>query len=377
MTARPGRGCHERGVGCCGPASHTKGNFQVSTDRERVIATAPDPVVRQFLRMADDSIVAVLPFALSVAARLAIADECAGAGRSVKDLAQVLNAAPDPLERLMRALVSCGFFTEDADGLFALAPLGQLLRTDSPVSLRATLSNLDTYRAWLGAVETISTGSPSFDSMFGTPFFSHKEQDDGAGVSFDERMHERASRLYAGLAVLPDWHGVSCLLDIGGGRGTVLASVLEENPDLRGILFDRSDVIERSATSGTLEPFEARCRLVGGDFFAGLPGGADAHLMCSVLHDWDDEDAVRILTRSREALPEGGRIFLCEMILPESTEPHPAYWSDLGMMVLLGGRERSYEQYQTLLRAAGLRAVKVTPLPGSSFGVIEARGARS
>lgn len=360
------------------PAPGAKqGPSPVSADRERAIATATDPVVREFLRMADDSIVAVLPFALSLAARLAVADQCADAGQSAEDLARVLNTAPDPLKRLLRTLASCGFFTQDTQGRFALTELGPLLRTDSPVSLRATLSNLDTYRAWLDAVETISTGHPSFDTTFGSRFFSHKEEDAEAGACFDARMHERASRLYTSLATLPAWRDLACVLDIGGGRGAVLASVLAANPGLRGVLFDRSDVIERAKASGPLREFGNRCAFAEGDFFAALPDGADGHLMCSVVHDWDDEDAVTLLTTSRQALREGGRVLLCEMVLPEGAEPHPAHWSDLGMMVLLGGRERTLGHYRTLLEAAGLHITRVTPLPDSLFSVIEAQATRA
>ncbi|MGW2046483.1 methyltransferase [Streptomyces sp. NPDC001858] len=345
----------------------------MSTDRERVIATATDPVVRDFLRMADDSIVAVLPYALSAAARLAIADECSDSARSVKDLARVLNVAPGALERLLRALAGCGFFQEENEGWFALTELGQLLLSDSSVSMRETLSNVDSYRAWLGAVDTIATGRPAFDSEFGTKFFVHKEGDDQVGASFDQRMQERATRLYGGLATLPAWQGIRRVLDIGGGKGAVLTSVLEANPHLRGILFDRPAVVERTEKAGFPTSLRDRCSTASGDFFHELPTGADAHLMCSVLHDWEDHEAVEILRRSREALAAEGRVLICEMITPESSEPHPARWSDLGMMVLLGGRERTLAQYRTLLWPAGLEISNVTPLAESFYSVIEAR----
>ncbi|KIF79548.1 hypothetical protein QR77_37880 [Streptomyces sp. 150FB] len=341
------------------------------------MSTATDPAVRDFLRMADDSIVAVLPYALSVAARLAIADECADSARNVKDLARVLNVAPGALERLLRALAGCGFFSEDDEGRFALTELGQLLLSDSPVSMRETLSNIDSYRAWLGAVETISTGRPAFDTEFGTKFFAHKEGDDQVGAAFDQRMQERASRLYGGLATLSTWQGVHRVLDVGGGKGAVLTSVLRANPHLDGILFDRPAVLERTEKTGFLTPLRDRCTTASGDFFQELPTGADAHLLCSVLHDWDDHEAIEILSRSREALAAEGRVLICEMILPESGDPHPARWSDLGMMVVLGGRERTLAQYRTLLRPAGLEMSNVTALTGSYFSVIEARAVQA
>ncbi|MFI6409696.1 methyltransferase [Streptomyces sp. NPDC050548] len=322
--------------------------------------------------MADDSIVAVLPYALSVAARLAIADEFSDSAKNVKDLARVFNVAPGALERLLRTLASCGFFTEDSEGRFSLTQLGHLLRSDSPVSMRATLSNVDSYRAWLGAADTISTGQPAFDSEFGAGFFAHKDHDSAVGATFDERMRERANRLYAGLAALPAWDGVRCVLDIGGGKGTILEAILTAHPHIRGILFDRPNVVERAELSGELVPLRDRCETAAGDFFGALPTGADAHLMCSILHDWEDDEAIEILRRSREALQADGRLLICEMILPESNEPHPAWWSDLGMMVVLGGRERTLGQYRSLLRLAGLQISNATPLANSFFNVIEA-----
>ncbi|WP_250404607.1 acetylserotonin O-methyltransferase [Streptomyces cellostaticus] len=348
----------------------------MSTDREHVIATATDPVVREFLRMADDSIVAVLPYALSVAAHLGVADELRDSARTVEDLARVLGLSSGALERLLRTLASCGFFTDHGEGLFALTRLGRLLQTDSPVSMRATLANVDSYRAWLGAVDTIATGRPAFDNEFGAGFFTHKDGDCQVGATFDERMRERAGRLYAGLATLPVWKDTRCLLDIGGGKGAVLASVLTANPHVSGILFDRRSVVERAEASGELAPLRDRCRTEPGDFFQEIPGGADAHLMCSVLHDWEDDDAVTILRRSREALPADGRLLICEMLLPSSGEAHPAWWSDLGMMVVLGGRERTLDRYRSLLRRAGLRLSEVTRLPDSFFSVLEARRER-
>ncbi|MFF3410938.1 methyltransferase [Streptomyces sp. NPDC002742] len=347
----------------------------MNSERENVIATATDPVVRDFLRMADDSIVAVLPYALSVAGHLAIADEFTDSARSVEHLAQALGVSTGALERLLRTLASCGFFTDLGEGRFSLTRLGQLLQTDSPISMRATLSNVESYRAWLGAVDTIATGRPAFETEFGAGFFAHKEHDDQVGAMFDERMRERASRLYSVLATLPAWKGAQCVLDIGGGKGAVLASILTANPHLGGILFDRPGVVERAELSGELAPLRDRCQVAAGDFFQAIPDGADTHLMCSVLHDWEDEDAITILTRSGEALPANGRLLICEMLLPDSSEPHPAWWSDLGMMVVLGGRERTLDQYRSLLQRAGLRVSDVTPLPDSFFSVIEAQTA--
>lgn len=352
----------------------------MATDRESLIAVASDPVVREFLLMADDSIVAILPYALSIAVRIGVADEChAQGGGTAETLSKSLDVEPDVLERLLRTLASCGFFSEDEHREFRVTALGELLRSDSPVSMCATLRNVDSYRAWLGAIAAgwpASAGEePAFASEFGMSFFSHKQSDDLAAATFDSRMKERSSRLYPGLATLGQWADVSCVLDIGGGNGTVLGAILNANPHVHGILFDRPDVIRRAQGDGALDGLGERCETVAGDFFGpdALPSAADAHLLCSVLHDWEDGAATEILRRSAESLPDHGRLFICEMVLPDHGGPHPAHWSDLGMKVILGGRERTADQYRDLLSEAGMRLVTLRPIPGSFFSLIEAR----
>jgi hypothetical protein len=341
-------------------------------DREKIIADAPDPVVRNFLRMADDSMVAILPYALSVAARLGIADMCTPSGRSVKELADPLRLQPDYLRRLMRTLAGCGFFAEDDAGRFSVTSLGQLLRSDSPVSMRATLSNTDSYRAWLHAADAGMTRLPAFADSLGAEFFIHKEVDPAAGGAFDKRMEERSGRFYVDISTIRMWRSARCVLDVGGGMGVVLASILEATPSLKGILFDRPAVLARAETSDVLNSVRHRCEMIAGDFFDELPTGADVHLLCSILHDWDDDNMCHILKRCRAALHPAGRIIICEMLIPEDKLAHPARWSDLGMMVTLGGRERSLTEYRALLRSCALKITDVIPLLESPFSVIEA-----
>jgi SAM-dependent methyltransferase len=165
-------------------------------------------------------------------------------------------------------------------------------------------------------------------------------------------------------------------MDIGGGTGTVISAILQAQPQLSGVLFDRRSVIDLAAHDTPLAPVRDRCTLVTGDFFDELPQGADVHVLGSVLHDWDDEKAADILRASLRALPPGGRILVCELLVPEATEPHPARWSDLGMLVLLGGRERTLSEFDKLFAAAGLVRTRVLPVGESSFSLIEATAAQ-
>ncbi|WP_157101809.1 methyltransferase [Nocardia caishijiensis] len=319
--------------------------------------------------MADDSIVAVLPYALAIAARLDLADACASDGSTVAELADATGFDVEPLTSLMAALAGAGFFARDDRGRFTCTELGAVLGARSAVSMRATLSNVDTYRAWLRAVDAVGDGR-ALPAASGEAFFSDKAQTRESQQAFSTRMRERSERLYSGVAKLPVWGDAHTVLDIGGGTGTVLAAVLCAQPHLNGILFDLDPVIDLAATRSPLDQVRARCALVTGSFFEELPENADTHLLCSVLHDWDDDKAEDILRASARALPPGGRVLVCELILPETGEPDPAHWSDLGMLMLLGGRERGLSDFDKLFAAAGLMRTRV--LPVGIFSLIEA-----
>lgn len=332
--------------------------------------SVPDPVVREFLLMADDSVVAVLPYTLAIAARLDVADACAPEGSTPEELAATVGLAAEPLMSLMNALTGAGFFTRDQRGRFTPTELGAVLKADSALSMRATLSNLDSYRAWLQAADAAAERQP-ITAAHGETFFEDQETRSTTEAAFNTRMQERAMRLYAGLADLPVWDGARTVMDIGGGTGTVMSAVLQAQPQLSGVLFDRASVIDLAARDSLLDPIRDRCTLVAGDFFDKLPRDADIHLLGSVLHDWDDEKAADILRASVRALPPCGRILVCELIVPGTSEPHPARWSDLGMLVLLGGRERTLSEFDKLFAAAGLVRARVLPVGESAFSLIE------
>jgi SAM-dependent methyltransferase len=346
----------------------------VQSELERLVRSVPDPIVREFLLMADDSIVAILPYALAIAARLGVADACASTGSTTKELAAAVGFAAEPLRSLMNALTGAGFFARDKRGRFTPTALGAVLSADSAFSMRATLSNTDSYPAWLQAAYAAAQRQP-ITAAFGETFFEDKETDPTAEAAFDTRMQERATRLYLGLAELPVWDGAHTVMDIGGGTGTVLSAVLQAQPQLSSVLFDRGSVIDLAAS--VLDPVRDRCTLVAGNFFRELPKGADVHLLCSVLHDWDDDRAADILRASVTALAPGGRVLVCELVVPETSEPHPARWSDLGMQVVLGGRERTLSEFDELFAAGGLARVRVLPVGPSAFSLIELVEARS
>jgi O-methyltransferase domain/Dimerisation domain len=332
-------------------------------------APQPEILLDDYLSLIDDSCVAILPHVLRLAAELGIAEQLAEGERTAVEIAEAVGAHPGALARLLRALVSIGMLTEQKH-TFRLTPAGNRMREGADNSVRASLLNTDSQLAWLQSLYTLRTGRPAYDRQHGA-FFAHKDADDTANVLFLRRMRERASRLYSRFVTTGDWTGCRVVMDIGGGDGYLIEQVLEHVRGVRGALFDRPAVVDVVRAAGTFD--RHACRLEAGDFFAGVPGGADTHLLCSVLHDWTDEQCVTILRNSRDALEPGGRLMIVEMLLPAEGSWHPSTWSDLGMMVLTGGRERTAKEFEVLLTKAGYIMSGVRAIPDSPFSVVNAK----
>lgn len=332
----------------------------------------PDVLIDNLFDMADDSCIAILPHALRVTVRLGIADHLGDSTVGVQDLAAAVSVEGEALYRLLRALVTVGIVEEPKPRCFALSRLGQRLRLGATASSRWSIENGDSADAWSHADQTLVSGKATFDSVFGQSFFSHKYKDPRAQDSFAARMSERARNCYGEFVAATDWAGSKVVMDIGGNDGYLLEILLLQVPHLAGILFDQATVIDSAISRDCLAAVKDRSRMMAGDFFEGLPQAADTHLMCSVLHDWPDDRAATILRNSRNALPPGGRLLVVEMLLPEGPEWHPSKWSDIGMMVLTGGRERSQAEFDRLFQENGFSLSSVTAIPKSHHSLLEA-----
>ncbi|WP_225728288.1 MULTISPECIES: acetylserotonin O-methyltransferase [unclassified Nocardia] len=332
----------------------------------------PSVLVDEYLTLVDDSCVALLPHVLRIAAEFRLADLLADGPMDVAALARTVGADAGALYRLLRALASVGFFEEVTPRTFALSALGRRLCSDSADTVRESVLQSDSYRAWATAADAFRKGAPVSLNGDGQDFFGHKDSDASADRSFTRRMRERAARCYAGVVDAVDWSRSTVVLDIGGGDGFLLGGILRREPRLTGVLFDRPAVVAAVESSGHLSYLAGRLRLAGGDFFRELPDGADTHLMCSVLHDWTDAQVELVLERSRAALAPHGRLLIVEMLVPDGNDWHPSKWSDLGMLVLTGGRERDGREFTDRLAAAGYAVSAMRPVPDSYFTLIEA-----
>ena len=313
--------------------------------------------------------------ALHAAARLGIADRLADGPRSSDELAAETGTDPDALHRLLRALAASGVFRQLEGRRFELTTLGEGLRSDVPGSVHGWALMIGRpmhWNTWSSLVESIRTGENTFRLVHGTDVWSYRAERPDELAIFDGAMTSVTGVVDAAVVDAYDFGRFGEIVDVAGGRGALLAAILAKHDSVRGVLFDQPDVVANAGTF--LDRFGDRCRAVGGSFFDRVPDGADAYLLKSILHDWQDEECGAILRVIRNAMPEHGVLLVLERDLGAPNENAPAKLSDLNMLVNPGGRERSEDEYAALFVAAGLRYVGATP-SAAGVSIFEAAAA--
>lgn len=316
---------------------------------------------------------------LHVAVQLGLADVLADGPRSVADLAALTGAHAASLGRLVRALASLGVVADEGDGNVGLTPLGVPLRADTPSSVRDHVLFLTGewfWRSWGDLLASIHTGRSAFEHQFGMPVFDYLGQDQDAGAIHHAFFTAMAARSTPPHVAAYDYGRFGTIVDVGGNVGPLLAGILHAHPGVRGVLFDLPFVVADAASILAEAGVTDRCTVVGGDFFAAVPGGADAYVLKYIIHDWDDARAGTILRRCREAMAPDATLLLIEQVLPERLETGAAAWQaarlDLQMLVLTsGGRERTEAEFRRLLAGAGFALQRVVPT-ASPFSILEA-----
>jgi predicted O-methyltransferase YrrM len=335
-------------------------------------ATAPRDLV---IRLMDGYLSTQM---LYVAVRLGLPDRLIDGPRTSTDLAAAVGAAPAALHRLLRGLVMEGLLSEETDERFALTDAGRLLCADGRgrVSVRGAVLVRGAlyYRAAAGLIDTIRGGGSAFRQAFGVDLFEHLATAPDDAAIFQLSMLARSHQEAEALATTYDFTPFQHVVDVGGGYGVTLAAILNACPGVRGTLFDRPDVADGARTRLAAAGLGERVNVAGGDFFEGVPGGGDVYVLSRVLHDWDDEKAVRILTSCRRAMPAGGRVVIVDAILGDRVHDQPAaVRMDLHMLTLASGRERTAAEFESLLRAANLRINRIlTPAGASGIQIIDA-----
>jgi hypothetical protein len=312
-----------------------------------------------------------LSAALSVAADLGISDQLADGPRTVAELAEALSVDEDTLDRLLGALVTVGVYATTDDGSYANTGLGEGLRSDVPVSIRPlarTLQDPALWAAWGHLGHSVRTGENAFESLHGIDVWTHREREPVQNAIFNANMAALSSQVAGAVAEAYDFSGLSSIVDVGGGQGVLLDAVLDANEHLTGTVFDQAHAVAETPTRGSVA---SRWAAVSGSFFDAVPP-ADAYLLKAILHDWDDDRCVEILRTCVRSLNDGGVVLVVEMLLGRPGHEVDAAFSDLNMLVLPGGRERSEQQFAALFDAAGLRLTRVVHTR-SRVSILEAR----
>jgi len=312
--------------------------------------------------------------AITAAADLGVADALAKRPLSADELAVEVNADPDALGRLLRALITRGIFRQRRDGRYELTPLADTLRSDADVSLAAMarwLGSAQHREHWSHAADAVRTGRPVIPELRGKPVFEYLADEPQLAEIFNQAMTSASELSISPVTAAYDFSPYATIVDVGGGHGRFLTAILAATPAARGILFDLPQVVAGAPTLLRQHHTHDRVRVVEGSFFERVPDGGDAYVLKHVIHDWPDDDAVHILRNVRSAADAGKRVLLIEWVIPKHDRDFCGKWIDLEMLITAGARERTATEYDQLLNRAGFEMTRVVET-ASPFSLVEA-----
>jgi len=311
-----------------------------------------------------------------VAATLGVADLLRGGPKSSHELAEALAVDPEALYRVLRALASIGIFAETDPHCFALTPLAQPLQTDAPGSLRASAMLYGEPWWWQACgdlLHSVRTGRPAFDHVHGESLFAYLRHAADAAALFNDHQSNMTRQDAAAVVNAYGFRECARVVDVGGGHGALTAAILKACSWTTAILFDQPAVIEGAKQRLCAEGLTDRCDCVAGDFFESVPVGGDAYVLKDIVHDWDDNRATAILRKCRRAMASesSAKLLVVEKVIPPGNTPFAGKLTDITMLLVAGGRERTANEYETLLNEAGFALTRIVPT-SSPASVIEA-----
>lgn len=303
---------------------------------------------------------------IGLIAELGIADLLADGPMNAADLAARTDVNADALYRLLRAVSMVGVFTETAPKTFALTPMSETLRSGVHGSMRDMvlwLTSETNYKCWGDLKYSVKTGLPAADKVLGADTFEYfTKVNPAVGEIFNNAMTDFATESHSTAVAAYDFSGFKKIVDVGGGHGALISAILNATPGLQGVVFDLPEVVAGAPKLLAERGVADRCDTVGGDFFEGVPAGADAYVSSVVLHDWSDEKATTILSNIRKAMAPGGKVLSIDAVIPAGNEPYPGKIIDLEMLVMTpGGRERTADEWAALYAGAGLKLTRIIP----------------
>jgi O-methyltransferase domain/Dimerisation domain len=313
--------------------------------------------------------------AIHVATVLGLPDRVADGPRSFADLAAETGCHPRSLYRLLRALASVGVFEELEGERFTSTDLSNALRADAaePVAgWAAFVGRPPFWQAWGALLHSVRTGENGFASVHGQDVWEYRAQRPEESAAFDAGMTALSAFVARSVLDVYDFGQFGEVVDVGGGRGALVAAMLKRWPDLRGVVFDQPHVVAGAPELLEAAGVAARSRVVSGSFFDAVPGDGDAYVLKHIVHDWPDDKAVEILRTCRRDMPVGATLLLLERLILGRNEGPDATFSDLNMLVNPGGQERTEAEYAAMLGAAGFLLTRIVPTT-SDMSVIEAR----
>lgn len=305
--------------------------------------------------------------AIHVAAVLGISDQLAAGPMPTDELAAATGCEPRALRRLMRALAAIGLYEELPDGRYQCTALGDELRTDGDHAVAGTaryFGRAAPWQAWGALLHSVRTGENAFAFVHGCDPWEYRVRDPEDGAAFDEAMTAMSRHVADAVLDAYDFSVFARVADVAGGRGAMLGSMLRRHPGQRGVLLDQPHVVAGAGPVLAQAGVADRCEVLAADIFTSDLPAADAYVLKAIVHDWRDDEAVAILRNCRRSMPPDARLLLIERVLPaapDGANALVAYLSDLNMLVMPGGQERTASEYEALLAQAGLRLARVVP----------------
>jgi hypothetical protein len=312
-----------------------------------------------------------------VAAELHIADILSDCPKSAEELAILLNADPDKLRRIMRALISIGVFDQHENGKYGLNPISVLLcqnNTDSVHHLAIRHGAQWTWLPWGALIHTVRTGIPAFDYVYGQSHWEYLANHPDVREGFNRSMAESTAWVSSEMLRLYVFPEECTVVDVGGGYGLLLSAILKAYPGAVGILLEQADVVQMASEILSQQDVIDRCMVMDGDFFSDIPTNGDVYILQRIIHDWEDARALQILKNCRKAMGESSKLLIVERIMPDTPVSSPVKIVDITVMVLYGGgRERTELEFKALLSEANFEVSRIIPLQSTS-SIIEAAG---